>query len=520
MYVLNAEEMRAADTHAIQDLGIPSLKLMENAATHVTEVLLSKHPQPKQALIICGKGNNGGDGLATSRLLKQKGWSPKVLLIGKASELKADPSENWNRANAAKVFCVEDPDGADLDQFIAECDLIVDALFGTGLTKSLEGVYSNAVQKINRSGKHVLSIDIPSGLSSDSGGLIGPAVKANITVALAALKYCHLLSPASKMCGEIYVMDIGIPVSSTTSIVRTEDILRVLPFRSVDSHKGTFGHAVIIAGSTGKSGAAYMAGKSALRCGAGLVTVICPPQVQPVIASLGPEIMTTSSGCKAEFFASDAADQALPFLVGKTAVAIGPGIGSDKETGLFFQRIVSEFTGPIVIDADGLNHLAKDKSILSARKQSSTILTPHPGEMSRLAGSETAEIQKDRVNAARSLSMETGAIVVLKGYRTVVATPDGKASIVLTGGQSLASAGTGDVLTGIITGFLAQSLKPSEAAMAGVYLHGLTANLFETKYPQQGLNAMDILQYWNEAVRVVRSGKDVEGEYLKIHISL
>jgi hydroxyethylthiazole kinase-like uncharacterized protein yjeF len=350
--------------------------------------------------------------------------------------------------------------------------------------------------------------------------LIGPAIKANVTVALAALKYCHVISPASKMCGEIYVFDIQIPVRSTTTIVRAVDVRRLLPHRATDSHKGTFGHAIVIGGSVGKSGAAYMAAKSALRCGAGLVTVVCQPQVQPVIASLGPEIMTMSIGSQPEFFSADTADQAIPFLLGKTAVAIGPGIGTEKETGSFFERVVREFAGPLVIDADGLNHLAKNKSILNSRKRSSTILTPHPGEMARLIGGETEQIQRDRVQFARTLSAETGAIVVLKGYRTIVAHPDGQASIVLTGGQSLASAGTGDVLTGIITGFLSQGLKPIEAAIAGVYLHGLVSNLFEAKYPSQGLNAMDILQYWNQAVHTVRSGRDVESEYLKIHFSL
>ena len=510
MNVLNAEQMRAADAHAIRDLNIPSLTLMENASRCVADILLQKNPQPRRVLVVCGKGNNGGDGLAVARLLKEAGWNPVVVLLGNVSELKADPAENWSRARSAGVTCVEDPEGAQLEKLIGESDLVIDALFGTGLTKPLEGAYSAAVQKINRAGKEVISIDIPSGLSSDSGSLIGPSIKANSTVALAALKYSHILSPACKMCGEIHVVDIGIPTDATTIVVRAKDIRRILPHRPADSHKGTFGHAVVVGGSPGKTGAAYMAGKSALRCGAGLVTVACFPQIQPVIASLGPELMT---------FAVNSPSDLTTFLLDKTATAIGPGIGISKETNDLFQDVVTQFKGPLVIDADGLNLLAKKETQLLERKKSSTILTPHPGEMARLMNTDTASVQKDRVTMAKRLSAKTGAIVVLKGYRTIVAHPDEKAWIVPTGGQALASAGTGDVLTGIITGFLAQGLKPVEAALAGVYLHGLTSNIFEARYPQQPMNALDILDWWKDALHLVRSGKDIESEYLKIHFT-
>ena len=508
MYVLTAEEMREADLRAIRDLKIPSLTLMENAASRVAEILLRKNRIPSRTLIVCGKGNNGGDGLAVARLLKGSGWDVRALLIGRSDDLKADPAENWARALATSVPCSEDPDGLEIDRHLKECDLIVDALFGTGLTKPLADTYSAVVQKINSSGKEVVSVDVPSGLSSDSGRLLGPAIKATATVALAALKHCHILSPACKMCGEVYVVDIGIPAASTTGVVRSSDIRPLLQHRSMDSHKGTYGHAVIVGGSVGKSGAAYMSAKSALRCGAGLVTVACPARIQPEIAAHGPEIMTLP--------AENLSDVVL-FLMDKSATAIGPGMGISDEAKQLFQAVVTQFQGPLVIDADGLNHLAKDLTLLQPRKRSSTILTPHPGEMGRLLNTDTTSVQKDRPAMAGKLAMDTGAIVVLKGYRTIVAHPDGKHWIVLTGGPALASAGTGDILTGIITGFLSQGLKPIEAALAGVYLHGFTANLFEAKYPQQNLNALDILDWWNEAVHLVRSGKDIEGEYVKIH---
>ncbi|MGH9857802.1 MAG: NAD(P)H-hydrate dehydratase, partial [Acidobacteriota bacterium] len=401
-----------------------------------------------------------------------------------------------------------DPDGLRLEERLAGFDLVIDALFGTGLSKRLEGTHSSVVQKINRSGKEVISIDVPSGLSSDTGSLPGPAVKANATIALAALKYCHLLAPASKMCGEIHVVDIGISVDSTTTVVRSGNLLQMLPHRAVDSHKGTYGHAVVIGGSQGKSGAAYLSGKGALHCGAGLVTVVCPSLIQPVIAAHGPEIMT--------FPADHPADVTL-FLADKTAAAIGPGMGAAGDAKPLFEAVLSDFHGPLVIDADGLNHLSKDVTLVKKRKRSSTILTPHPGEMGRLLNTDTATVQEDRIRAATKLAHTTQSVVVLKGYRTVVSDPDGKVWVVPTGGQALASGGTGDVLTGIITGFLSQGLKPVEAAIAGAYLHGFTSNLFEARYPQQAMNALDILQWWNDAVHMVRSGKDVESEYLKIH---
>jgi len=410
--VLTADQMRAADAYAIETLRIPSLTLMENAANRVVEIVFQKYSSPRETLIVCGKGNNGGDGMATARLLKNAGWNPKLLLIGKASELKADPAENWKRALDAGVVCVEERDGAQLIASLTVRDLVIDALFGTGITKPLEGVYSIAVQRMNQSGKEILAIDVPSGLVSESGVLIGPSIKASVTVALAALKFCHVLAPACKMCGKVFVVDIGIPTNATTKIVRSEDVRRLLPFRPADSNKGTYGHAVVIGGSKGKSGAPYLSGKSALRSGAGLVTVACPSEIQSTVAAYGPEIMTMESDDEKEM---------VSFLEAKNAGAIGPGIGTGRKTAEFFHEIVLKVFGALVIDADGLNHLARDKSILQQREKSSTILTPHPGEMARLMNREISDIQKDRIAAARSLSEETGAIVVLKGFRTVIA---------------------------------------------------------------------------------------------------
>lgn len=519
MNVLNAEQMRTADAHAIEVLKIPSLTLMENAAAQVVRVLIERNVQPKRLAVVCGKGNNGGDGMAVARRLKDNGWDPTILLLARGADLKADPAVNWERAVNSGVRCVEIADAVQLEQHLADCEIVIDAIFGTGLAKPTEGFYSEAIQRINRFGKEVISIDVPSGVSSDTGMLPGPAVRANVTVALAALKHCHVLTPACKMCGETYVVDIGIPAESTIKVVRQAEVKSLFPHRPVDGHKGTFGHAAVIAGSTGKSGAAYMSGKAALRAGAGLVTVLSPSRVQPIVATLGPEIMTQPAAGDPDRFSPEAGEGLHAFLADKRGVAIGPGIGTEESTFALFRQIVPRIQSALVIDADGLNLLARDKTLLNERKASSTILTPHPGEMARLLQTDTATVQEDRIASAKQLASETKSVVVLKGYRTIIADPQGRVWINPTGGQALASAGTGDILTGAITGFLAQKLTPLEAAMAGVYVHGFVANLFEKEYPQQALNAMDIVSCWNRAVNLIRTENNLESEYLKFHFS-
>lgn len=521
MKILNAEQMRSADNHAIEDLKIPSVVLMESAATRVAEVLVKRDVSPCTVAIACGKGNNGGDGLALARILNAHGWKPKVFLMGPAGALKADPAENWARAVRAGVRCFENvaPDG--LAQHLKDCDIVVDALFGTGLTKALEGMNAAAVEALNQCGKPIFAIDVPSGLSSDTGEVIGPAVKAGVTVALAALKYCHVFSPACEFCGETYVVDIKIPTEdkSTIDIVLSSTVASLFPERNPDSNKGSYGHAVVIAGSAGKSGAAYMVGKAALRAGAGLVTVVSPASVQPVVAGLGPEIMTRSAAGHPDFFSAEAEVDLLGFAVNKDVVALGPGIGTEETTFSLLREIIPSIDAPLIIDADGLNLIARDLSIVKQRKPLTTLLTPHPGEMARLLGIDIAAVQKDRIAAAEKFAADNGCIVILKGFRTVIADPSGKTWINLTGGASLATAGTGDILTGVIAGLAAQKIPLLHAALTGVFAHGFAGNLFESKFPQQALNAMDILQSWNETVHLVRNHRNLEGEYLKIHFS-
>jgi NAD(P)H-hydrate epimerase len=519
MKVVTAQQMQAADTHAIEVLKTPSLSLMENAATQVTRVLLDRYFNPRSAAVVCGKGNNGGDGMAVARLLRQHGWTTTILLLEPYTVLKQDPLENWNRALKSGVRCLDQVSTDDLPALLKESDIVVDALFGTGLSKPLEGIHGDAVEAINSSGEEIWSIDVPSGLSSDSGDIIGRAVHATGTIALAALKYCHVMPPASELCGEIHVVDIGIPTASTTTVVRGNDVTQLLPYRKPDSHKGSFGHVVAYAGSMGKAGAAYMCGKSALRAGAGLSTVVSPASVQPIVAGYGPEIMTMVADGSTDFFTANSIPQALDFGKDKSVIALGPGIGMHEQTWSFVKDLVEKIEIPMVIDADGLNLIALDRSVLAKRKPGSTVLTPHPGEMARLLNTDSKKVQAYRTEAASHLATETRSIVVLKGYRTIIADTEGHMWINPTGGPSLASGGTGDILTGVISSFIAQNIPVLQAAIAGVYVHGFTANLFEKEFPQQAINALDILSLWNKAVHIIRTDKNFESEYLNFRFA-
>lgn len=509
--------MRAADAHAINDLGIASLSLMESAAAEVVKVIVDRYPDKRHVLVVCGKGNNGGDGLAVARLLKALGWSPSVVLLGKSSDLNADPGHHFARAVAAQVPVKESTDGPLLQMHLADSDLVVDAIFGTGLARAAEGAFAQAIEAINASEKPVVSVDIPSGLSSDTGERIGPAVVARTTVALAALKYCHVLSPGCTHCGDLYVRDIGIPTTSPVTLTVSRDVAALLPKRATEGHKGDFGHALVMAGSNGKAGAAYLCGKAALRTGAGLVTIVSPQKAQIAVASYGPEIMTEPVAGNPDFFSAEALTRLRELVKDKSVVAIGPGIGTHTDTMAPFKQVVAETQAPLVIDADGLNLLAQDRSILLKRKPSTTVLTPHPGEMARLMGTTVEAVQHDRIDAARRLAQESGAIVVLKGYRTVIAEPGGRVTINPSGGSSLASGGTGDVLTGAIAGLIAQGLSPEQAARTAVFAHGLAGNLWEKKYPQQALNALDVLSLWNETVHLIRTDNRLDQSFFRFH---
>ena len=508
MKILTAAQMREVDRRTAE-LGVPNLVLMENAGHRVVEFLAHQYaPLKKQRIVVlCGKGNNGGDGMVVARQLHTRvhPQSLDVVLAGDPSELKGDAAANYKMLEA--VGC---PVSFEIKPSIENATLIVDALLGTGIHGPAAGKSLEFIQAINQGFPlaEVVSVDIPSGLDSDSATPPGEAVHANHTVTFTAPKLCHILSPASELAGKLHVAAIGSPPElyekdPAIFLALSEPALFAHLFRPriAESNKGLYGHVLVIAGGRGKTGAAAMAGIAALRAGAGLATVASSESAIAQIAAHEAAIMTeplaeTEDGS----IATRALDQgSLGRIVDKkNIIALGPGMGHNPETTQFIRRVVNEMARPMVVDADGLNALdAKNLRVPATR-----ILTPHPGEMARLTNSTVADIQADRIGCARKFAQERGVHLVLKGNRTVIASPDGRAWINPTGSPAMATAGTGDVLTGMIAGLLAQFPDQVEASLlAAVYLHGRAGELGAAQLGEKALIATDLFKFLPEAMR-------------------
>jgi len=520
MKLLSAAEIARIDRLTTERYGVPSLTLMENAGRGVVEFLsdrfapLSTH----KIAILCGRGNNGGDGFVVARLLREKALTPTVVLFADPGELKGDAAANWERLVPSGKPAI----AADLDSWrklkprLENATLIVDALLGTGLSKPLEGFLLEVVRDINQSFAlaRVVAVDLPSGVSADTGELIGECVRADASVTFTAPKLAHVFPPACERVGEWVVKPIGTPAEALTqdpelllNLTSGDDLKWVAARRKPDAHKGDFGHVLIVAGSVGKTGAAALAAKAALRAGAGLVTVATAQSALPTVASLGMEFMTeplpeTDSGT----ISPRALDQGRmdKIVEGKTVLAVGPGVGQVPETAEFVRAIVNRYALPVVLDADGLNAFAGCMSTFRARNRPA-LLTPHPGEMARLIGKTTAEIQRSRVETAREFAARCQAVLVLKGFRTLVASPNGQVWVNPTGNAGMATGGTGDVLTGLLAGLLAQHAEraPAEVASAAVYLHGLAGDLATSRLGQASLIAGDLVEALPEAFRAL-----------------
>jgi len=514
MQVLTASEMREADRRTIEEIGIPGRALMESAGRAVVRTIERTLPdlRSRKVAVLCGKGNNGGDGLVVLRYLATHGIAARAWLLCRFEELKGDAKDNLVAAQKLGLSVEAVPDEpkwrAVLSE-IARSDLVVDALLGTGLTKAARGLLQTAIRDLNGIPSFKVSVDIPSGLSSDTGEIPGEALGADLTVALAAPKVCHLLPPASTRAGRLEVVDIGIPepvlesVGSRLKTVEAESLVRFLPKREPDAHKGDFGHLLIVGGSRGKPGAAVMAATAALRSGVGLVTVASARGALPLMAPALPESMWEPLEETTEGAISQAAYPRLKgLLVGKTALAIGPGLGRDPDTVALVKKLVRETELPVVIDADGLNAFEGDAAALPPNRP--LALTPHPGEAARLLGCTSSEIQANRLESARRLSSLTKAFVVLKGYRSLISDPAGQVYINLTGNPGMATGGTGDVLTGIVGALL--SRQPIDVALRlGVYLHGLAGDLAAEEIGGTSLIATDLIRKLPEAIRSLES---------------
>ncbi len=511
-----AEEMRTLDSETIENLGLPGIVLMEHAGYKSALIIKDKFPPPGFVTIICGKGNNGGDGFVIARWLKQWGYFVNVILLTKAERLKGDAKINCDvfRKLYPEEF-VEAPDSIEIvKKYISECEIVVDAILGTGLEKPLSGYFLEVVKTINESGKFVFSVDIPSGLPSDSGRLIGECVKANITATYGGLKRAHFVYPARKFVGEVYLVDICIPesvkklVEEGCFLVEEDDVKKHFPERIPDAHKGNFGHLAILTGSPGKTGAGIMAGEAALKTGVGLVTLYVPESLNIAYEANTLEVMSFPLKDNQGYISSDNIEFLLSELENKDALAIGPGLGQHEDTLKLIEKLISECNIPMVIDADGINLIAKKPEILK-KKKAPIILTPHPGELSRLIKVPTQEINQKRLETALEWAKKLNIILVVKGAGTITAIPEGRAFINPTGNPGMASGGSGDVLTGIIGALLAMGITPEKAAYAGVFLHGLSADVAKEATGEYSLTASDmiegisiVLKSWEEGVSV------------------
>ncbi|MFB3853659.1 MAG: NAD(P)H-hydrate dehydratase [Vicinamibacterales bacterium] len=511
MRVLNGNQMREADRQTIEEIGIPSIVLMENAGRQVVGAIEARYPdiQDRAVAILSGRGNNGGDGFVVARVLHERGVDVSVFLVGRVAEIKGDARINLEILGNIGVTVVE-IEGEEQWELhsteVGSADLIVDALFGTGLKTPLQGLLETIVADVNGMGIPIVSIDLPSGLSADTHEAIGDSIEAELTVTLAAPKLPLALPPALFRAGEVAVADIGIPrqvidavEGDRIELVTRDEVRDLIEPRAAESHKGDFGHVLIVAGSLGKTGAAHLAAVGALKSGAGLVTVATPRSVVPIVAALGAEYMTYPL---AETTAGTVAAEAIEDVLAlqRDVIAVGPGLGTDPSTREFVRALVEASGVPLVLDADALNAFADEPLALSASEGRNIIVTPHPGEMARLTGLTTTEIQGDRIAAARRLATTRHLFVVLKGYRTIVAAPSGSVSINTTGNPGLATGGTGDVLTGVIAAWLAQLLDAEGACRLGVYLHGAAADLAEADVGEIALTAGDVVERLGDAV--------------------
>jgi hydroxyethylthiazole kinase-like uncharacterized protein yjeF len=531
MKLVISSQMRNIDKKTIEGVGIPGLELMEKAGKGVAEVAkeMLGEVKYKKVAIFCGRGNNGGDGFVVGRYLSQWGADVRVFLTAKKDELKGDAKTNLERALDLSLPVGEILNEEEIPPRI-EAHLIVDALFGTGFDGEITGYVKDIVEKINSSGIPVLSVDIPSGLHADTGEFTGACVKANRTVTMALPKIGHFFFPGKEMSGKVSVVDIGVPPhvieeeNINLNLITEEEVRQMIPKRPGDAYKGTCGRVILIAGSTGLTGAATLASLSSLRAGAGMAILGIPQTLNPILEIKLTEVMTKPlpDVRKKGVLALRGLGEIRELLKWGDCCAIGPGLGQHFETIELVRRLVNKLKIPAVIDADGLNAIAKDASILKECK-APLILTPHIGELSRLNKVPTSEIAKDRIRYASDFAKEFNCVLVFKGAPTIISEPGGMNHTVHTGGQTyvnptgnagMATAGSGDVLTGIIVGLLAQILMLRrgedikkiilDSACAGVFIHGLTGDLAKEEKGEMGMIAGDMMEKIPEAlVRIV-----------------
>ncbi|SNR59172.1 NAD(P)H-hydrate dehydratase [Desulfurobacterium atlanticum] len=521
MYVLKATEMAEIDRVTINEIGVPGAVLMENAARGLASVIFDR-VKGKNALIVCGAGNNGGDGFAVARNLINHGYKVEIVLLTSPERLKGDAKINYdillNMGVDVKV-AEKETDLTVLLDSLKNADFVVDAIFGTGLTRPVEGFYATAIKFINEKSNFTVSVDIPSGLFAGESFLPeGEFIKADITVTFAYPKIAHVLPPACKMCGEVFVVDISIPESKVKNLLPHRELITVekvapaFPGRDMDTHKYNYGYLAVIGGSCGKTGAVSMTAMASLRTGVGLVTAIVPRDLNTIYEVKLTEPMTIPIiSAEKGHFNANSLDEVITVLKESkfSTVAIGPGLGWNKDTEIFVSELLKTIKKPVVLDADGLNSISKNVDILKTLRET-PILTPHTGEFSRLTGIPVKEINNRPIDTAVKFATEYGVVLVLKGARTIVATPEGKVYINTLGNPGMATAGTGDVLTGIIGALRAKGLSAELSAVAGVFVHSLSGDLAAKTLGEESLIATDLIKTLPEAIRFLKEAAEKE----------
>lgn len=511
MILVTPSQMREIDARAIVDLGIPSMVLMENAGRALVEEAENRvEGDHLRISVFCGPGNNGGDGLVAARHFHDRGHEVAVFLAAPRSAFSGDARAQLRIVGKLGVPVSVVSARTNMDRVrrrFEESDLAIDALFGTGLQREVKGLFAQCVRSINSCSGLVMSVDIPSGLNGETGIPMGETVTADVTVTLAFPKTGVVVFPGADFAGDVVVADIGIPFSAVEgsdlngALIGPGTVRTVFSPRWENSHKGTYGHLLVCSGSTGKVGAGILAARAALRTGAGLVTLALPSSYSVSADASTAEVMTAPLPETGDGALSTRGLKALENLVGqRDALAIGPGLSVNEETSRLVREILSWPGFPAVVDADALNALEGDLDLLLPRGEL-TVLTPHPGEMAGLLGVSSREVQSDRIGAALECSGISGCVVVLKGARTVVAVPDGRYHVNLTGNPGMASAGTGDVLTGMIGALLARGESPLDSALASVYLHGLAGDAAADVLTEHCLTAGDVLDYIGPALK-------------------
>jgi len=511
MRVLNTQQMREADRRTIDEIGIPAIVLMENAGRQAVAAMEAAFDDlaTSHVGVLCGRGNNGGDGFVIARTLVQRGVETSVFLLGSVADVRGDARTNLEVLGRIGLTVVEITNAQEWELHFSEisrCELLVDAILGTGFHGQLSGLLETVVADVNGLGVPVVAIDLPTGLSADTAEVEGEAIEASMTVTLAAPKISLILPPADSRSGDLVIADIGIPLPLLDEVegpyleLLTRERMRdLVPARAADSHKGDFGRVLVVAGSLGRSGAAHLAAIGALRSGAGLVTIATPKSCLPIVAAMAPEYMTegleeTTSGT----VDYAALDRVLEFKA--DVIALGPGLGQSPGTAAFVHGLLERAGVPLVLDADALNAFSGDPDRLMGRDGVDVVITPHPGEMARLLNTSVEAVQHDRLRHATEFAARHRVHVVLKGHRTIIAGPDNRAFINLTGNSGMATGGTGDILTGMIAAWFGQLLDAEAACKLAVYLHGAAGDLAEADEGDVALVAGDVAARLGDAV--------------------